>query len=120
MENENYTIQFDRRDQTFAMPGHLKAHEGDRIKFFAPQNTEVRIYIPNGTKLFSNVPDNMKTPDYVMLQIPSGGEIELIVDKQDWEEGKEEKIYPYAVYCAKENHFAEGGTSPGIIIERRQ
>ena len=113
----NYLIQFIfdedskiEKHKHMAHPGHQYVDPGDTIQF-APRNTDVKIFIPNSTDLFEG-----KSEEYLVLEISKKELSEPFIVKDIGDE--DVKIFPYAVYCKEGNNFAEGGTSPAIIIKR--
>jgi len=111
-EQKRVQIIFDSRSVrkprfAFTNPGRLHVKAGDSVEFGA-ENTNTTIWIPNAEELFGI----REKP--LIFDIKSGGKSETFTVMQDLPEGKE---YPYAVYCENSNDFAEGNTSPRMIIE---
>jgi len=109
-EPKRVQIIFDSRSvrkPRFANPGRLGVKIGEEVIFEA-ENTNTTIWIPNANELFGT------KGEYLIFDIKSGGESETFTVMQGLPEGKE---YPYAVYCENSNDFAEGNTSPRMIIE---
>ena len=103
-------IIFDSRNEVkprSANPGHLHVKAGDSVEFGA-ENTNTTIWIPNAKELFGD------KREHLIFDIKSGGKSKTFKVEKDLERGKE---YPYAVYCENSDDFAEGNTSPRMIIE---
>ena len=110
-EQKRVQIIFDSRSVrkprfAFTNPGHLGVESGEEVIFEA-KNTNTTIWIPNAEELFGR-------EEHLVFDIESGGKSETFTVKQGLPKGKE---YPYAVYCENSNDFAEGNTSPRMIIE---
>ena len=95
------------RKPRFARPGRLGVKSGEEVIFEA-KHTNTTIWIPNAKELFGD------KREHLVFDIKSGGKSETFTVKQGLPKGKE---YPYAVYCENSNDFAEGNTSPRMIIE---
>lgn len=113
-EPRNYLVQFifDEKIQYekyihVVQPGHQYVHAGETIQF-APRNTDVIIFIPNAKDLFVGI-DN----DYIVITLTVNDPPPTFTIKHV----KNKRVFPYAVYCKSGNGFAEGGSSPEIIIE---
>ncbi|MBL7136264.1 MAG: hypothetical protein ISS81_06695 [Candidatus Marinimicrobia bacterium] len=94
------------RKPRFARPGRLGVKSGEEVIFEA-ENTNTTIWIPNAEELFGR-------GEHLVFDIESGGKSETFTVMPRLRIGKE---YPYAVYCENSNDFAEGNTSPRMIIE---
>jgi hypothetical protein len=81
------------------VPGLLQVQPGDDVTFKA-LNGDVKIWFP--------VKDLFGVDS---LQLKRGAPQTLTVQKKDSDE------YPYSPYCLTTGTFAEGGSSPIIIIE---
>jgi hypothetical protein len=57
--------------------------------------------------------------DFPVLPLSANEESKTYTIKDAVSKWRRKKIFPYAVYCVNGNGFAEGGTSPAIIIEPR-
>ena len=113
-EPRNYLVQFifdeeirDEKYRQVVQPGHQYVHADDTIQF-APRNTDVIIFIPNAKDLFVGI-----DKDYLIIPLAMNDPPPAFTIKHV----KNRRIFPYAVYCKSGNDFAEGGTSPGIIVE---
>ncbi len=84
-------------------PGHQYLRVGDTV-IFETRGTAARIYIPRVKALFG-IDDEWITVGQ------KGHSDEFTVQECPHEK------YPYVVYCKDGNDFAEGGTSPAMIIE---
>ena len=84
-------------------PGHQYLRVGDKV-IFTTHRTAARIHIPNIEALFG-IDDK-----WIMVE-KNGQSDEFTV--QECPRGK----YPFVVYCPDGNDFAEGCTSPRMIIE---
>ena len=84
-------------------PGHQYLRVGDTV-IFTTHRTAVRIHIPRVQALFGIenewiiVGKNGRSDEFTVQECPRGK-------------------YPFVVYCADGNDFAEGGTSPAMIVE---
>lgn len=112
--SRNYLIQFifDEKIQyekfpQVTQPGHQYVHGEDTIQF-APRNTDTIIFIPNAKDLFVDIDD-----DYIVIPLAVNDPPQTFTIKH----AENKRIFPYAVYCKRGNGFAEGGTSPAIIVE---
>ena len=113
-EPRNYLVQFifdeEKRDERYrqvVQPCHTYVHADDTIQF-APRNTDVIIFIPNAKDLFVGI-----DTDYHIIKLAMNDQLPAFTIKHV----KNKRIFPYAVYCKRGNDFAEGGSSPEIIVE---
>ncbi|MCK4297201.1 MAG: hypothetical protein KAX28_11165 [Candidatus Marinimicrobia bacterium] len=95
------------RKSRFVNPGRLCVKSGEEVIFEA-KNTTTTIWIPNAEELFEN------GEKHLIFDIENGDKSKTFKVEKDLERGKE---YPYAVYCENSDDFAEGNTSPRMIIE---
>lgn len=84
-------------------PGHQYVSRGDEIRF-RTKNTTATVFIPKAMELF-----NLKTQ---WINVDQNGHTETLI-VQNCNLGK----YAYAAYCDIGEDFAEGGTSPAVIVE---
>lgn len=105
LHNDGKKIVFEKALHT-AQPGHLYARPGDTIQF-VPRNTGVTIYIPNANQLFAGLSQD----DLIIRLDPGQPSQPYSISYTD------NRRFPYAVYCHDGNDFAEGGTSPAVIID---
>jgi len=110
----NYLIQYIHDPQSHlekfphsAQPGHQYVRAGDTIQF-APRNTDVIIIVPNADQLFQGQKNN-----YLVLPLAENQLSQPFTIKA----AENQNVFPYAVYCRSGNGFAEGGSSPEIIVE---
>jgi len=86
-------------------PGHLYLKRGDKVVFMT-RGTAAKIFIPRADILFG-IPKNS-----IIDVSGSGHSVAFNVQRNaptGW--------YPYSSYCKNGNDFAEGGTSPGMIVD---
>ena len=90
------------------LPGVLHVNSNDQITFIASKSN-ITIFIPNADRLFLQVEKNLRFP------VNSGevSETYTVV----YNKNEEPLVVPYAVFCENGNDFAEGNSSPKIIVE---
>ena len=91
-----------------ALPGVLHVNNGDLVTFHAT-NSDVLIFIPNANKLIKNAGKN------IQISIRAGGSSKGF--RIDIGSNKTPLTFPYAVFCERGNDFAEGNSSPKIIVD---
>ncbi len=99
-EKYKYTVQ----------PGHQHLDEGDTVVFKNRGNIRARINIPDGNLLFG--------PGFIGFDLDPFQESPEFTVQNTATEGR----YFYSVYCENGQGqdykgFAEGGTSPGMIVD---
>ena len=93
------------------LPPLLYLHQGDSV-VFSTKRTKAVFYIPNGTILFKMEPDSEEIiDDGLIINVEAGQSSPSYIVKE--KEGE----FPYAVYCSAGNDFAEGYSSPKMIVE---
>ncbi len=75
---------------------------------FLAQGTNGVIFIPNANRLFDTSSGSLT------IELKSGNQTESFTVSDNVASGDD---FPYAVYCDGDNDFAEGGSSPRIIID---
>jgi hypothetical protein len=116
MEPTTHYVQFsfnpdekEEKMKRLCKPQILYAKENELIRFIG-KNTDVRIYIPEAHLLFKDSPANLLFP------VKQGDERNTYtVIKRDSKLSKQE--YAYAVYMENGRDFAEGNSTPKIIVE---
>jgi hypothetical protein len=90
-----------------ATPGHRKVKNGQRVKWTNHTGGDVIVFFPHD-KIFggSSVHFHHKIHDNHDYEPPKAVSGQTKGD-----------LFPYAVYCAATNSFAEGGSNPEIIID---
>jgi len=88
-------------------PGKQHVKKSDTVMFLA-QGTNSVIFIPNANQLFDVASDSLT------IELKSGNQTGSYTVSNNVASGDD---FPYAVYCDGDNDFAEGGSSPRIIID---
>ena len=91
-----------------ALPGVLFVKKDDTVQFYA-KNSIIHIFFPKANELFG-----LNKEEYVK-KIDRGGKTEILTVKI--KPLNNVLVYPYAVYCEDGGDFAEGNSSPKIIVE---
>lgn len=85
-------------------PGHQYVSAGDKV-IFKTMRTAARIFFPKAAELFVELKDNWITVEENDQSDP--------LTIKDGSSGK----YAYVAYCNNGEDFAEGGSTPRIIVE---
>ena len=88
-------------------PGRLRAQAGDTVRFKAPADTDLQIWIPKARELL-----NAKEPLVFTVRSKKTSKPYKIVARP-----REEKEYSYSVYCSNYNELAEANSAPVMVIE---
>lgn len=114
MPGKTHMIQIRKRDQIesgkpefVASPGRMHVKKSEKIMFQA-QGTNAVIFIPNANKLLET---NEST---LIIDARSGKQTHSFTLSGNLSSGSD---FPYAIYCDEDNDFAEGGSTPRIIID---
>lgn len=114
MPGKHYQIKIRKREKPesgkpefVASPGKQHVKKSDTVMFMA-QGTNSVIFIPNANQLF-DISSNSLT-----IELKSGNQTQSYTISENVTIGDD---FPYAVYCDEDNDFAEGGSSPRIIID---
>jgi plastocyanin len=119
-----------RKEGRFVVPAYVVANPGDTIEFkIMGHDATATVFIPDAVvsdgkkRVYDVAPGN---PAYVEVMV---GELRKIQDarskgdmtekqaKQHWKDIGVPGEFPYAVYCHDVRDFAEGGSSPVMIVE---
>lgn len=114
MPGKPHMIQIRKRDhiqsgkpEFVASPGKMHVKKSEKIMFQA-QGTNAVIFIPNANKFLDT---NEST---LVIDASSGRQTHSFTLSDNPSSGAE---FPYAIYCDGDNDFAEGGSTPRIIID---
>ena len=110
---KDFNVRLERRrtiskpNKRVAKPGRLHARADDRVRFKAPPDTDIQIWIPKARELFG-----VKEPLVFTVKSNKTSKPYKIVARP-----REETEYAYSVYCTKDNQIAEANSSPVMVIE---
>ena len=95
-----------RQNRCTIHPANLQIQKGDKVNFRV-FGSDATVFVPNDLLL-----DRTGNPVQV-LPLSDGVKSEDYTVKQGVTDGP----YPYAIYCKEVNDFAEGNSSPTMIVE---
>jgi plastocyanin len=96
----NHNLNNHELKRSFVVPGNITVNRGEEVTWRAGK-TDLVIFFPNERLLGTN------------KIVVKSGDTKTVKVNEDIETG----VYPYAIYTAEINDFAEGNSMPRMIIK---
>jgi hypothetical protein len=95
-----------KNGKSLVTPGTIHVHAGDSLQI-RTVNTDITLFMPYRNILESSASHNVR------LRTIHSDQSKMLNIREDCSPG----TYTYGVFCMKSRDFAEGGSSPRMIVE---